>query len=119
MSHPVIHFEFGTPDGEGLARFYEKMFGWEVTPSGPDYWLLAPGGGGIGGGVLRTTGDIPSYATIYVAVDDLDQALLDAQALGAVPTVPPTEIPGVGEFALFRDPGGNLVGLMSHLQAGG
>lgn len=112
MAHPVIHFELGTPDGAGLAGFYEKLFGWEVTPSGPEYWLLAPDGTGIGGGVMQTSGDMPPYLTIYIAVDDLEQAMGDAEGLGASLAVPPMEVPGVGRFALVNDPAGHLIGLM-------
>jgi predicted enzyme related to lactoylglutathione lyase len=115
MAHPVIHFELGAPDGADLALFYEKLFGWEVTPSGPEYWLLVPGGGGIGGGVMQTSGGMPPYLTIYIAVDDLEQALRDAQALGASSAVPPMEVPGVGRFALVNDPAGHLIGLMEQV----
>jgi predicted enzyme related to lactoylglutathione lyase len=112
MSHPVIHFEFGGPDGAGLADFYGRLFGWEVQPSGPEYWLLSPGGGSLAGGVLQTSGGIPPYFTIYVAVDDLEQAMAQAEGLGASAIVQPTTVPGVGTFAMFRDPAGNMVGMM-------
>jgi predicted enzyme related to lactoylglutathione lyase len=113
--HPVIHFEFGGPDGAELATFYEKLFGWEAMPTGHDYWLLSPGDGGIGGGVLQTSDDMPPYVTVYVEVDDLVPAIEQAESLGASLTVPPTQVPGVGAFALVRDPAGNLVGLMEEL----
>lgn len=112
MSHPIIHFEFGSPDGEGLADFYGRLFGWEVQPSGPEYWLLSPGSGSLAGGVLQTSGGITPYFTVYVAVDDLDRAMEQAEALGASAIVPPTTVPGVGTFAMFRDPAGNMVGMM-------
>ncbi len=112
MSHPIIHFEFGSPDGAGLVDFYSRLFGWEVRPSGPGYWLLWPGGGSLAGGVLQTSGGIPPYFTIYVAVDDLEQAMEQAEVLGASPIVKPTTVPGVGTFAMFRDPAGNMVGMM-------
>jgi predicted enzyme related to lactoylglutathione lyase len=119
MSHPVIHFEFGTPDGSALAEFYHRLFGWEVQPSGPEYWLLAPGEEGIAGGVLQTTGGIPPYFTVYVAVDDLGVALSDAEKLGASRIVEPTTVPGVGSFAMIRDPAGNMIGLMRQGETAG
>lgn len=112
MSHPVIHFEFGAPNGAALADFYRRLFDWDVRPAGPDYWLLSPAGGGISGGVMQTRGGIPPYFTVYVAVDDLEEALTDAEKLGASRLVPPTVIPGMGSFAMLRDPAGNTVGLM-------
>lgn len=112
MSHPIIHFEFGGPDGAALADFYGRLFGWEVRPSGPEYWLLSPGGGSLAGGVLQTGQGILPYFTVYVAVDDLEQAMADAETLGGSRIVPPTNVPGVGTFAMFRDPAGNMVGMM-------
>ena len=35
-----------------------------------------------------------------------------AEVLGASPIVKPTTVPGVGTFAMFRDPAGNMVGMM-------
>ena len=117
MTHSVIHFEIGGPDGPALHDFYHRMFDWKVQEGGPDYWLLDPGGEGIGGGVLQTSREMPPYVTVYVAVDDLDQALERAERLGGARVVPPMEIPGVGAFAMFRDPAGNVVGLMHEQQA--
>ena len=118
MPHPIIHFEFGAPDAGALAEFYRRLFGWEVQPAGPEYWLLAPGAEGIGGGVLQTSRGIPPYFTVYVAVDDLDEALTDAEKLGAARIVPPTSVPGVGRFAMIRDPAGNMVGIMEQSEPG-
>ena len=115
MTHPVIHFEFGGPDGPELNDFYSHMFGWGVHEGGPGYWLLDPGEEGIAGGVLQTSGEVSSYVTVYVAVDDVGLALDRAAALGGASVVPPREIPGVGSFAMFSDPAGNLVGLMHEI----
>ena len=111
MTHPVVHFEIAGPDGEGLVAFYRDLFGWDLKESGPDYWLTAPSDGGIGGGVMLTRGEMPSYVTVYASTDDLEGSLRRAEELGGGTVVPPTEIPGVGFFAMFRDPGGNIIGL--------
>ena len=111
MAHPVVHFEMGGEDGERLASFYQELFGWEIQGAGPGYWLVAPQNGGIGGGLLQTRGDMPSYVTVYVATDDLRASLDQAVELGGKEVVPPTEIPGVGFFAMFQDPSRNLIGL--------
>lgn len=54
---------------------------------------------------------MPAYVTFYAASDDLDGTLRRAGELGGEAVVPPTEIPGVGFFAMFRDPGGNIIGV--------
>jgi predicted enzyme related to lactoylglutathione lyase len=111
MPNPVVHWEIGGRDLDALAAFYRDLFGWEAASLDPDYRLvnLEPG---IGGGLMRCRDDMPTYVTIYVAVDDLDATLTKATALGGAPLLPPTPIPGVGEFALFQDPAGNPIGIL-------
>ncbi|WP_328527941.1 VOC family protein [Nocardioides sp. NBC_00368] len=111
MAHPVVHFEIAGPDGERLIEFYRDLFGWEIQGAGPDYWLVTAGKEGIGGGVMQTRDEMPSYVTVYVATDDLEASLRRAGELGGETVVPPMEIPGTGSFAMFRDPSGNTIGL--------
>ncbi|TCC30723.1 VOC family protein [Kribbella speibonae] len=112
MTNPVIHFEIGGPDLGRMASFYGDLFGWQLQPAGPEYSLVPAGADGIGGGLLQTSGEMPPYVTVYVAVDDLRAMLDRAVALGAKTVVEPTEIPGIGWFALFADPDGNTIGLL-------
>lgn len=114
MTNPVVHFEIGGPDLARMTAFYSALFGWQLQPAGPEYSLVPVGAGGpgIGGGLLQTSGEMPSYVTVYVAVDDLRAMLDQAVALGAKTVVEPTEIPGVGQFAMFADPNGNVIGLL-------
>ena len=72
-----------------------------------------PGGqDGIGGGLMQTREGMPPYVTVYVAVPDLRATLDRAAELGGKTIVEPTAIPRVGQFALFTDPDGNLVGVL-------
>ncbi|MEX2557723.1 MAG: VOC family protein [Actinomycetota bacterium] len=112
MSHPVIHCEIGGHEAEKLKGFYADLFGWESIPAGPGYWLVAPQDGGIGGGIMQATADMPRYVTVYVRVDGLEATLRRVAELGGRVLVPPTDIPGVGAFALFQDIEENIIGLM-------
>ena len=111
MTHPVVHFEIAGADGERLVGFYRDMFGWDIQGAGPDYWLVKATEDGIGGGVMQTRDEMPAYVTVYVSTDDLEGSLRRAGELGGETVVPPMEIPGTGSFAMFRDPGGNIIGL--------
>lgn len=111
MAQPVM--QIGGRDGEKLGYFYGRLFGWRPVPAGPGYWLVPPEGGGIGGGLMSVEGDIPPHVLIYVAVDDLEATLERAAELGGRIAREPTPIPGIGSFALFEDPEGNLIGLMT------
>ncbi len=112
MAHPVVHWEIGGHDLEGLRQFYAKAFGWSMTDAGPIYALVQAVDGGIGGGLMQASGEMPPYVTVYVQVDDLGTALAEVGALGGTTLVPPTTINDTSSFALFRDPEGNVVGLL-------
>jgi predicted enzyme related to lactoylglutathione lyase len=119
MSNPVVHFEILGPDGPASIAFYHELFGWnlhQVPMAGyQTYAYLPPPSQGIGGGVGRLEPDDPAgerLVTIYVEVAD-PQAMLDrAVQAGAQVTLSVTEIDGVGAIARFRDPQGNVIGLV-------
>ncbi|HXW86843.1 MAG TPA: VOC family protein [Streptosporangiaceae bacterium] len=119
MGHPVVHFEILGPDGPALIAFYRELFGWdlrEVPMAGYDtYAYLPQPDGGIGGGVGTVEpGDAAEghLVTLYVEVADPGATLDQAVQAGAQVTLPVTEIAGVGAIARFRDPQGNIVGLV-------
>ncbi|MGZ5400760.1 MAG: VOC family protein [Nocardioides sp.] len=112
MASPVVHWEIGATDAGKLGTFYQKLFDWQVTPAGPEYFLVAGANGGIGGGILQLSGEVPSYLTFYVQVEELESALRHALELGAADVVPPMTIPGVGRFAMIEDPEGHKVGML-------
>lgn len=112
MAHPVVHWEIGGPDMPALREFYAKAFGWTITDAGPTYCLVQPTDGGVGGGLMQTSEQMPAYVTVYVQVEDLDTALAEIDALGGTTVVPPTAINDTATFAMFRDPQGNVVGLL-------
>jgi hypothetical protein len=113
MGRPVIHFEIAGKDGKKLQQFYGQLFDWKIDANNPmNYGAVETGGeGGINGGIFQTQGDVPPYLTFYVQVDDLQAYLDKVTRLGGTTVAPPMPIPGVGAFALFNDPEGNLVGL--------
>lgn len=112
MAHPVVHWEIGGRDGEKLTRFYEELFGWQSTPAGDGYWLIAPEPPGIGGGIMQSVDDMPAHVTVYVQTKDLEETLDSVAIQGGKTIHEPEPIPGIGRFALFEDPEGNVVGLM-------
>lgn len=112
MTATIVHWEIGGRDLEALTSFYRALFDWRPESDDPDYRMVRPPSG-PGGGLMRCRDDVPPYVTIYVQVDDLDETLATVAVLGGTTLVPPTSIPDGGTFALFQDPEGNAVGLMS------
>jgi uncharacterized protein len=112
MSSPVVHWEIGGRDSDELKEFYGKAFGWQLTEAGPDYTLVQPSDGGLGGGIMQVPQGVPPYVTIYISVDDLDAKLAEIAHLGGRVVKEPTTISDTASFALFADPEGTVVGLL-------
>jgi predicted enzyme related to lactoylglutathione lyase len=110
--------ELGTNDVDGAQRFYEEVFGWVTTDMGEDFGgyriFDRPGRTGRGHAGLMKLEDtsIPPMWTPYVGVDDTDGCCAKAQELGAATIVEPMDIPGVGRFAILKDPQGAVFGII-------
>ncbi|WP_184823629.1 VOC family protein [Jiangella mangrovi] len=114
MVNPVVHFEIGSRDAGRLAGFYRELFGWTFDETDPAYPVVADTGkDGMGGGIMQLPEDVPPYVTVYVSVENLDDTLRRAEELGASTIVKPTAIRDIGEFAMFTDPEGHVVGLFT------
>ena len=119
MGNPVVHFEISGPDGPALQQYYRDLFGWDVQGQGPEmgnYGVVMWMEGGIGGGIMESTDDMPvsNYVSFYIQVDDLQAALDKISDLGGATVMPPMEIaPEVGSMAMFADPAHNAIGLYS------
>jgi len=46
-----------------LREFYAKAFGWTITDAGPNYCLVQPADGGLGGGIMQTSGSFMSRSS--------------------------------------------------------
>ncbi len=114
MPNPVVHFEIVGRDGAALQRFYREVFDWEINADNPmAYGLVEAQGGGIGGGVgVPVEEDAGPYVTFYIEVADLRAALDRVESLGGTVVMDITTIPGMVTMAMFRDPEGNLIGIV-------
>jgi predicted enzyme related to lactoylglutathione lyase len=113
MPNPVVHFEVLGKDTEATQSFYANIFDWPMEKVMDSYAMVKPGGEtGINGGVGSTMSDAPGHSTFYVEVDDLQATLDKIEAGGGSTVQPPMDVPNGPSIALFRDPDGNLVGLV-------
>ena len=115
MADPVVYFEIVGGDGQAQQSFYRELFGWGLEPvesTDGGYARVPAGDAGLEGGVGAFPG-APNYVTVYVQAKDPAKALERAQALGATTLMEPREVRAGVTVAMFRDPAGNAVGLIS------
>ncbi|WP_414471839.1 VOC family protein [Microvirga sp. M2] len=114
-----VWYELLTTDADAAARFYGAVVGWrnrQAEHSDLDYRLFDRSGTDVAGFMTCPpgAGDAamrPRWLG-YIGVRDVDAAVLDIVRAGGVEHMPPTDIPGVGRFAMLADPQGALFYVM-------
>lgn len=122
-THGAISWsELMTTDPARSADFYHQLFGWTVEtmpmPQGP-YRVLKVDGtpiGGIMGLPSNAPPGMPPNWCPYVTVDNADETAGECAALGGRVIVPPTDIPGIGRFAVLQDPQGAVLNIMEYAE---
>ena len=112
--------ELTTTDPAAAAAFYGQLFGWTFKEMGAEtgHYCVAHVGDTAIGGVMGMPPDAPAgmppHWGNYVTVDNVDQTLAKATALGGKVLVPAMDIPTVGRMAVLQDPQGAVISLMAY-----
>jgi predicted enzyme related to lactoylglutathione lyase len=122
MHATVSHFEIPARDLERAARFYRDVFGWSVEPlpwEGHPYYKVhgsavpkEGGREGIDGGLTEASHGVEQpLLMIHLSGITLQDCLKKIEEAGGTIEMPATPVGGMGAWARFRDPEGNLLGL--------
>jgi predicted enzyme related to lactoylglutathione lyase len=120
----VVHFEIPAEDLDRAKNFYGSVFGWKLETMpvpGGEYTIvmttpvdeqtqLPTEPGAINGGMMQRDERTPS-PVLTIDTDGIDETLKEIEAGGGTTVTPRTEIAGMGAFAYFKDPEGNVLGL--------
>lgn len=117
-----VWYELLTSDLDAAQDFYADVVGWQLQDSGmPDMrYLLAHTEAGPVGGLMTLppeaclAGARPHWM-VYVSVADVDAQAAEVVQAGGSIQMPAQDIPGVGRFALVRDPQGGFLTLFKSL----
>lgn len=102
--------EISGSGGTRLREFYAKVFGRLIDAARLSGLVETAENARHDG--IREEPAVPPGRVVYIQTGDL-QATLDAICeAGGSTLLPPTEVPGLVTFALFKDPAGNVMGLM-------
>jgi len=117
MRNAVTWFEIIGKDASALHKFYGEVFGWKLTPPVAEmgnYSMLSeqgPNDKGAGGGIGGDPND-GARVSVYIEVDDPQKYLDKAQRAGAIVIMPATQITPDTMIGMFRDPAGNVNGVL-------
>jgi predicted enzyme related to lactoylglutathione lyase len=121
----VVHFEIPADDLSRAKDFYGSIFDWqlETMQMGESDYTIATTTpvdretrtltevGGINGGLMQRTKEIPS-PIITIDVEAIDDTLKQIESAGGTTLMARTPIPDMGAFAYFKDTEGNVMGLL-------
>jgi predicted enzyme related to lactoylglutathione lyase len=108
MASPVVQFQILSKAPDETARFYSALFGWTVDAGNPMGYrrINTESAEGIQGGIWPAPPQTPTFAQLFIAVDDVAVAAKKAQELGAKLIIPATKLPDGDEMAVLLDPQG-------------
>jgi predicted enzyme related to lactoylglutathione lyase len=105
--------ELMSRDTEAAIEFYGRVLGWapKVSQDPETPYVEFQLDGRSVAGMMPMVGDqwpaeLPDHWMVYFTVTDVDAAAARIPELGGAVSVPPSDIPGVGRFAVVGDPGG-------------
>lgn len=122
--NPVVHFEMPAKNKTRTKKFYESVFGWQMTQLGKEMgnYLLAGTSpvdknqmhlkkGAINGGFFQypKEGKIPH---LVIEVPDLKKHIVIVKKAGGKVLGKPIDIPGIGTFVMIKDSESNQVGML-------
>jgi predicted enzyme related to lactoylglutathione lyase len=112
------HIDVVAGNAERARAFYGTVFGWTIEDiPGAAYINVRTSENGIEsgiGGVAEALGlapEVPSRVVPYILAPDMDATIAAIEAAGGAIVIPRTTVLGMAEFAHFRDPDGNVIGL--------
>ena len=128
----VVHFEIPVSDLDEARKFY-AIFGWSLEdwkmPDGSVYvgvrttpvdekTRMPVEPGAINGGIMKNNDQVKNVkgAIIAINVPSIEEKMKQIEKAGGKVVMPKTDVMGMGFYAYFADPSGNLVGLWEDLK---
>jgi predicted enzyme related to lactoylglutathione lyase len=109
--------ELFTTDHQQAAQFYKKVLGVEAGPGqmpGMENMTLLKVGGRDVADIMNIgpeMGPMPPHWAVYFGTVDVDATAAKAKSLGGDTVAGPMDAPGIGRWAVMRDPQGAVFNL--------
>lgn len=112
----VVHVEIPVQNLSAAGEFYRNLFGWKLTSVPEMEYTMWEAADGSGGGFPLVSAENPAgQVLVYIASDNIEEDLEKVSELGGRVLREKTEIPGMGWYAIFQDPTGNVLALYTSL----
>jgi len=111
----IVHIEIHSSDPTRTKEFYKEVFGWKFQDMPEMNYTTfeapsAPHGG------LQKHGEKGPTVVNYILANDIARTLERIENAGGIVMVPKSEIPNIGWYAVFQEPGGTVQALYQDVQ---
>lgn len=103
--------ELITTNLDSAMKFYGEVLGWSFHETKTIYgnrYITALKDGVVVAGMMLKEGNVDDEAMPcwdpYITVDDVEESVKTVEKMGGRILLPPTDIPGIGRFAVIMDP---------------
>jgi predicted enzyme related to lactoylglutathione lyase len=118
MTPTVRHFALNADDVGRARAFHEQAFGWTFSPWGPPGFYQTRSAGPSLMGALQQRraigGHVMPEVELTFGVDDVEDMVGRIAGAGGEVIMAPFHIETVGRLAFFKDPEGNIAGVMQY-----
>jgi uncharacterized protein len=106
--------ELSTNDTDKAGAFYAELFGYSLTPFGPEgsYTVFQKGETQIAGMMKTPVEGMPPSWGVYFASEDVDTVFKKVKAAGGQAFMEPEDMPEIGRIAVLADPQGAAFGVV-------
>jgi len=127
MMNKVSHFEIPYEDQERAQKFYEEVFGWEITKFSDEGYYLAfttksdpntmipSEPGAINGGLLNRD-STAKHPLLVIDVPNIDEHIKKIEDAGGELIMPKVSVGDSGFFARVADTEGNVIAIWQQLK---
>ena len=110
----VVHVEIPAANVEAAGKFYQDLFGWKMQHMADFNYTMWEDESGSGGGFPEVSDENPvGQVLVYIDSEDIDADLKNVEKFGGKTVRAKTEIPGMGWYAVFKDPTGNVLAIFT------
>ncbi len=117
----VVHFEIPADDMARAKKFYQDVFGWQLTDYGtPGQYAMAvttptgetgPSAPGAINGAITARDDTSKATVVVMNVDSIEEAMKKVVAAGGKEVMAKQQVADMGYYAKALDTEGNIIGL--------
>ena len=108
---PCCDTEISAQNRDVGGKFYSDFCCWRSQQFTEINYGTFEAGGGPRGGLNPVGNEQPAPIMVYIHTDDIDASLQEIEKSGGKLVRPTDEVPGMGQFAYFSDPTGNILAL--------